>query len=59
MSPIAGPLARLLPAAAEHRTDGELLAAFTDDRDEAAWLRARLSAAPAGAMVAAAAGSAP
>ncbi|QDU23472.1 sigma-70 family RNA polymerase sigma factor [Urbifossiella limnaea] len=37
MSPIAGPLARLLPAAAKTRSDGELLAAFTDDRDEAAF----------------------
>ena len=37
MSPIAGPLARLIPAASDYRSDGELVAAFTDHRDEAAF----------------------
>jgi len=37
MSPIAGTFARLLPAAGDHRSDGELVAAFTDHRDEAAF----------------------
>ncbi len=37
MSPIAGPLARLLPAAADPRPDGDLLVAFLRCRDEAAF----------------------
>ncbi len=37
MSPLAGPLARLLPAAADPRPDGDLLAAFLDRQDEAAF----------------------
>ena len=37
MSPLAGTFARLLPAACDQRSDGELVAAFTDHRDEAAF----------------------
>jgi len=37
MSPLAGTFARLLPAACDTRSDGELVAAFTDHRDEAAF----------------------
>ncbi|HEX4607182.1 MAG TPA: sigma-70 family RNA polymerase sigma factor [Urbifossiella sp.] len=38
MSPIAGPLSRLLhPTAADSRPDGELLAVFYQDRDETAF----------------------